>query len=131
MSFDVELSITGIQEAQSEMVKTIARMQATGPRQRAILYATTAAHRYLVSITHVDTGAYRASQWMEAKGERGQIYVNPSTTNPRSKVKPVEYSVYEEERGGEHAAYERTVKEAGPGIIEEASKILARGILYG
>jgi len=131
VSFDVNLTITGIQEAQNEMVKAVARLLTLGPRERAILYATTAAHRYLVSITHVDTGTYRASQWMEVKGERGQLYVNPSTTNPRSGNRPVEYSVYEEERGGTHAAYQRTVDEAGPRIVEEAMKILSRGMLYG
>lgn len=131
MSFDVNLTITGIQEAQNEMVKAIARLLATGPRERAILYATTAAHRYLVSITHVDTGTYRASQWMEVKGERGLIYVNPNTVNPRSGNRPVEYSIYEEARGGTHAAYQRTIDEAGPRIIEEAMQILSRGMLYG
>lgn len=131
MSFDVNLTITGIQEAQNEMIKAVARLQASGPRERAILYATTAAHRYLVSITHVDTGTYRASQWMEVEGERGKIYVNPSTVNPRSGNRPAEYSVYEEERGSEHAAYQRTVEEAGPRILKEASEMLARGMLYG
>lgn len=131
MSFDVNLSITGIEEAQNEMAKAIARLQATGPRQQAIKDATTAAHRYLVSITHVDTGTYRASQWMEILGPVGLIYVNPSTVNPRSGQRPVEYSIYEEERGGTHAAYRRTVDEAGPRIIKEASEILARGMLYG
>ena len=123
MSFDFSLTIKGIQEAQNELVKAMARLEAPGPRRQAILYATTQAHRYLTGITHVDTGAYRASQWMKVEGERGELYVNPATVNPRSGLAPAEYSVYEEERGGSHAAYQRTV--------DEAANILARGMLYG
>lgn len=128
---DIALTITGIQEAQNEMVKTIARLEAPGARQRVILYATTAAHRYLVAHTHVDTGAYRAAQRMEIKGEHGHLYVDAAAVNPRTKERPAEYSVYEEARGGSHAAYQRTFEEAGPRILEETREMLAREMIYG
>jgi hypothetical protein len=128
---DVALTITGIQEAQNEMIKTIARLEAIGPRQRVVLYATTALHRHLVAITHVDTGTYRASQWMSVEGEQGTLYVNPTTVNPRTGQRPVEYSLYEEARGGEHAAYQRTFEDAGPHILDEMREIVAVELLYG
>lgn len=128
---DVDLTIEGIQEAQNELIRTIARLEARGPRERVIKYATTTAHRFLVAHTHVDTGTYRASQWMEVQGEHGQLYVNPNTVNPRTGQRPVEYSLYEEARGGEHAAYQLTIEVAGPQILETARELYAMEILYG
>jgi hypothetical protein len=132
MSFDFSLTIRGIQEAQNEMAKTIAHLELpAAARQRIILYATTGAHRYLVAITHVDTGSYRAAQRMQVEGQQGRLYVDPAAVNPRSGQLPVEYSVYEEERGGSHAAYQRTLEEAGPRILDEMRELVAQEILYG
>jgi hypothetical protein len=110
MTFDIELSITDIQERQQENIKRAAEFKPSGAAGKAIQFMTAAAHRYLVSKTHVwkyRGGGYRASQRMEVQELSGRLFVDPNTVNPRGQ-KPVEYSVYEEARGGEHAAYAQT-----------------------
>lgn len=109
---DVDLSIRGIQEAQQNNIRRIAAVKPSGKLGKAIHEITITAFRFLVQITHVDTGSYKGSQRMDYKVEGGdaggKLFVDPSTVNPRSSVKPVEYSVYEERRGGSHASYKRT-----------------------
>ncbi len=125
--FNVQLTITGIQEAQAANNRLIARMQPGGALERAVLYGTTAAHRGAVAITHVDTGALRASHRMEVSGKRGRVYIDPSATNPRSLEATSDYGPIEHARGGSHAFYRRTVDELGPGIVAEMRGIVARG----
>jgi hypothetical protein len=133
MPFDIKLTISGLQEAQDDNARRIEAMKPTGAVGEAVKHVTAGAHRYLVAVTHVDTGAYRASQRMDLdlRGLRGRLYVDPTATNPRSGQKPSVYGEYEEARGGEHAAYERTEKEAGPRLVEEAVRIIERGVGYG
>lgn len=130
MPFDVKMTITGIQAAQNANIKRIAAFQPRGALGRAMKHAIIGAHRYLVDITHVDTGTYQASQRMDLKGDHGRIYVDPSAVNPRSGQRPAEYAQDEEARGGSHAAYARTVKEAGPRLVKEAIEIMERGVMY-
>lgn len=117
--FDVNLTITGIQEQQNKNLKRIAALQPNGATGQAIKKATLGAHRYAVSITHVwiyRGGALRASHRAEIKGLRGRIYLDPSAVNPRSvnvPIKPSVYGFYENRRGGSHAFYDRTVAEYG------------------
>lgn len=106
-----EFAIKGIQEAQAENAKMIARLQPQGEVGQKIKDLTISAHRYAVSITHVLTGSLRASHRMELKGLRGRIYLDPQAVNPRSGQKPAIYGFYENKRGGEHAFYDRTVDE--------------------
>ncbi len=126
--FDVNLTITGIQEAQRANLEAIAALKPQGPFGRAVIYATTAAHRYAVAITHVDTGSLRASHRIEVKGLRGRIYIDPSSVNPRGRARPAEYGVYEHARGGSHAFYQRVVDERGREIAEGAMRELMRGL---
>ena len=109
---DVNLSIRGIQEALEENIRMVNELKPSGALGDAIKFITVEAHRYLVSITHVDTGALRASQRMklEEKGGdfQGRLYIDPKSVNPRTGEKPSEYGEYEEERGGSHASYQRT-----------------------
>lgn len=118
------LSITGLQEAQADNQRHIAMMKPTGELGAAIREVTIGAQRYAITITHVITGSLRASHRMEIKGLRGQIYIDPSSYNPRSKQMPVVYGFYENKRGGSHAFYDRTVDEYG----REAGDIVLRRI---
>ena len=102
------LEIKGIQEAQARNLKWVAALKPSGAFGKAIKDVTVKAHRFLVMITHVDTGSYRASQRMEVKELEGRLFVDPSATNPVSSIRPSLYSISEESRGGEHAAYGRT-----------------------
>jgi hypothetical protein len=126
MAYDEALSIKGLQEAQARMNKRIAALKPRNALGRAIKYATVEAHRYLVSIIHVDTGSYRAAQHMKVQEARGRVYTDPGATNPRSGQKPAKYGVYEERRGGSHAAYRRTVREHGDKIVRRAIKYMVK-----
>lgn len=120
----IRSTITGIQQAQRAMLKTLAAVKPSGGLGRALQYMTAEAHRFLVAVTHVDTGAYRGSQIpRQETPSRYRIYINPSTTNPRTGARPSRYGPVEEARGGSHAAYERTYHE-GPAIAGRAVSYL-------
>ncbi len=128
MAFDVKLSITGIQEAQAANNRVIAALQPSGALGRAVQYGTAAAHRYAVGVTHVDTGALRASHRMEVTGLRGRVYIDPSARNPRSRQRTATYGPYEHDRGGEHAFYQRTIDEQGQSIEQAMMGLVKLGI---
>ncbi len=131
MAFDVKLSITGIQEAQAANNRAIAALTPAGALGRAIKYGTTEAHRYAVAVTHVDTGALRASHRMEVSGLRGRIFIDPWSTNPRSGTPPAEYGLYEHRRGGSHAFYQRVVDERGDEISQAMGGMVEVGLHGG
>ena len=128
MKFD----ISGIQEAQEANLKTIAALRPRSVFGEAIKGAMIEAHRYAVQITHVISGALKASHRMEMKGGlRGRIFVDPNSPSPRSNgagTKPAEYAVYEHARGGSHAFYGRTVSEHGHKSAAVGAEILLRGL---
>ena len=117
-SMAVDMTIRGIQEAQRWNVRAIAALRPSGALGWAIVWGTAAAHRYAVSITHVDTGALRASQRMAVSGAQGRIYLDASARNPRTGQRTAAYGPVEEARGGSHAFYRRTVAEAGDAIAK-------------
>lgn len=126
----VRLDIKGIQEVQAANNRMIAAMKPRGALGKAVQRGTIRAHRYAVAITHVDTGALRASHRMrsERRGLRGRIFIDPGSRNPRSNVRPYQYGVYEHDRGGEHAFYERTVVEEGPRILDDMGKTIVKAL---
>lgn len=113
MAFSAQ--VKGIQQAQKVNVQAIRALEPRGSIGQALKEAAVFAHRYLVQVTHVDTGAYQAAHRIELdlRALQAVISPDPSATNPRSGLLVVEYYGYEEARGGDHAAYERTEKEAG------------------
>ena len=126
----VRVAIKGIQEAQSANLKVIAALKPESAFGRAIQFATTAAHRYAVALTHVDTGALRASQRMELDDNslRGRVFLDASARNPLSGARTVEYGPFEHVRGGEHAFYRRVVDEYGARIASEAGRMILQGM---
>ena len=122
----VEFAITGIQEAQQRNLRRIAALKPKGALGRMVQEITVGAHRYAVIITHVDTGSLRASHRMKVSALQGQVFIDRNAVNPRSRVKPAEYGVYEHERGGGHAFYERTAKEAGPRLLRQSVQVLRK-----
>jgi len=145
------LSIQGIQEAQAATPPAIAALQPSGALGAAVKYATLAAHRYTVAVTHVGKyrvpkrilksgkrskaktryvggGALRASHRAEVHGLTGTIYIDPNTINPRRPhgARPAEYGIYEHARGKGHDFYARVEREYGEKIVATA-----RGIIYG
>lgn len=125
----MDMTIKGIQEAQRWNLRAIAALRPSGALGQAIRWGTAAAHRYAVSITHVDTGALRASHRMAVTNAQGKIYLDASAKNPRSGVRTAVYGPAEEARGGDHAFYRRTVNEAGPKIAQEMARMVAREVV--
>lgn len=137
MPYKPELSIEGIQEVQQRNLRRIAVMKTGGKGEDAVRDALIALHRYAVQITHVGKyaggGALRASHRIEMDGMAGKIYIDPNSTSPRrssSTSRPSVYGVYEHERGGEHAFYDRTVEEIGPNVIARTTQAIKEAILY-
>jgi hypothetical protein len=138
MPFDATLSLEGIQEVQQRNLRRILALKPEGAAGQAVRDAVIALQRYAVQITHVGKyaggGALKNSHRMEIDGMEGMVYIDPSSVSPRrgkSKAKPVEYGVYENARGGEHAFYDRTVSEAGPGVSKRATDQIREAVLYG
>lgn len=118
---DVQVTIEGIQEAQDKNIRKIAALQPSGALGQAVQIAGLGLHRYAVMITHVDTGALKAAHRIElsktSKAE-GRIYIDPNAVNPHGK-RPAAYGQHEHARGGSHAFYTRTAKEAGPNLVNQ------------
>jgi hypothetical protein len=129
------VTIKGIQEAQRANLRAIATLQPQGRLGRALQMVMAELHRYAVSITHVWIvwgGALRASHrigvlTLTENNGRGEIFIDPSAMNPRGQ-RPSVYGIYEHARGGEHAFYERTVNQAGPGAVGRAMRFLQEGL---
>ncbi len=117
----LQFYIKGIQESQAANNAEIAALQPAGPLGAAIREAVVYLHRYAVAITHVDYGALKAAHRMQVTGLAGRIYVDPAAVNVKTGKRPAVYGPYEHARGGSHAFYDRTVREAGP----EAARRLA------
>ncbi len=129
-----DVTIQGLQEAQAAMNKLTAELQPRGAFDRAVQFVTIGAQAYAAKIAHVDTGAYRASirQSIELGAEpRGIVYVDQGARNPRSGKPVKEYAITEEQRGGSHAAFARTVIEAGPRLLDQAGRILMEALPRG
>ena len=128
---NIQMTITGIQEVMARNNRRIATMKTGGEAEDAVRDAIIQLHHYAVQITHVDTGALRASHRMELNGLEGTVYLDPGASNPRSRVKTSVYGMVENARGGEHAFYDRTIAEIGGKVSDQAQRRIAEAVLYG
>ncbi len=124
------VTIRGLQEAQAANVRMMAELKPTGSMGRVLRDVVIDLHRYATAITHVDTGALRASHRMAIRGLDGELYVEPGARNPRTGQKTEEYGEIEEARGGSHAFYTRTVNEEGQRALNKARTQLERVIRW-
>ena len=122
MSYDPALTITGIQEAQHDNLRMIAALRPDDALGRMVKAVAIDLHRYKIGITHVDTGSLRAAQQLriENGGARAVLFTDEGAINPRSGSRPAVYGLYEEERGGAHAAAQRTVDERAVSAVDSA-----------
>jgi len=117
------LGISGIQETQRGVNEIMATFKPGGKFSKAIWRITMSLHRYAVSITHVVTGALRASHRQRMASDTiGFIWLDSGAVNPRTHEQPFRYGMYEEARGGDHAFYMRTVNEAAPGVVQQETR---------
>lgn len=106
-------TIEGLQEAQEWNLKEIANLQPDGGLGKLIQELASDLERYAVSITHVITGTLRAAHEIvdDLDNLRMTIQIAEGSENPVSHEMAADYGFYENERGGEHAFYDRTIDE--------------------
>lgn len=125
-------TITGIQEAQRANEQDMRAVSPRGALGKAVKEGTQIAHRYAQIITHVDTGSWKGSHRMRFReataSARGEVYIDPSSINPRHGVRPAYYASIWEAREGEMAVYKRTVEERGERILDEMTDIVRGGM---
>jgi hypothetical protein len=129
-----DMTIEGLQEAQAAMNQLTTELQPRGAYGKAVQFVTVGALGYWMRIVHVDTGAYRASGRMRVElsaQPRGLVFVDQAARNPRSGKLVRDYAIVEEQRGGSHAAFARTVNEEGPRLVQQAGRILMEGLPRG
>ena len=133
MSFEQKVTIEGLQEVQAANAKMIAELKPNGAMGRAVQHVTAAIHRYAISITHVDSGALRASERMTVEFggvARGVVFVDGNNRNPSGTLVD-DYALIEEARGGSHSYFGRTVRERGPSALKEAGQIIINAMPKG
>jgi len=120
---ELKIGIEGLQEAQRQNQKMLAALEPRNAPAKALQYITAALLRYATVITHVVTGALRASHRAGYFNYRGVVFIDSGAVNPFGD-RPSVYGEYEHARGGSHAFYERTVREAGGSIMRTGLNIL-------
>lgn len=140
---EARIAVENLTAIQERMANRIAALQTDGIVQDAVVQMIGEAHKYAVSITHIGQykraggivrgGFLKASHLirMENRGFRGVVYINPQAMNTIQNKRPADYGVFEHRRGGEHAFYERTRKEALPGIYARHRKAIAEALVEG
>jgi len=123
----VSVTIQGADEVQKALRAAAQVAKQGGALQQAVGAAANHLHAYAVNVTHVDTGALRASHIIRQSGARALIYPSPAVRNPRSGKSPAEYGIYEERRGGSHAFYARAMGQARQ-AVDAAEAHLRRGL---
>ena len=108
----MSVTIEGAEEVQRALEQAARVAKQGGALQQAVGVIAQHLRAYAVDVTHVDTGALKASHTIQQSGTRAVIYPNPAVINPRSRKSPAEYGIYEERRGGSHAFYARTMGQA-------------------
>jgi hypothetical protein len=123
------IQMRGIQEVQRANLQAIREMRPGGALSRGVQTGLVLAHQKAVIITHVRTGALRASHRIDfvAPQTRGYVFIDPASVNPEGEI-PAEYGIVEHNRGGSHAFYERVVEEYGTWIGETAGQVVLRGL---
>ncbi len=117
--------IYGIQAAQAAMLRAVNAARPEGGLQAALKEAVPVAHRYAVAITHVDTGALKASHKITLHPTRAEIYLDPAARRSDGRA-PAVYGPFEHARGGSHAFYRRVVDERANEIGDAAARGMAR-----
>jgi hypothetical protein len=123
------MTIRGIQEAQAANNRALAAVRPRGALGRAVQWGIAEAQRYAVVVTHVDSGALRASHRTSfqerRRWARGRMMIDASSVNPHG-GRPSVYGPIEHERGGSHAFYARTERERGRRILTGMAEIVRR-----
>lgn len=110
-------SVRELEAAQAEMARLQHELSQDGMAATLTL-AIGQLHRYGTGVVHVDTGRLKNSLFWDVRAnqQRGSAIWG---TN-------VEYGIYENARGGNHAFVDRTAREEGP-MVERIFNVRIRG----
>ena len=117
----------GMEEVKRALDEAARIAQRGGALEKSAAFAARRAYYYVRSITHVDTGALKASHVIEQHGLRAYVYPSPAIINPRSRQRVTDYAFYENRRGGSHAFYTRMLEKM-PEFAAQAEAILRRSL---
>lgn len=119
---DYRIKLEGFDKTQAAMLKAVKAVEPKGALGAAVKDAVVMVQAYAAQITDQDTGTLARSHLIQYAGEAsGFVYPSPYNINPRSNKPASYYAIYEENRGGGHAFYGRTVAEQGQAILTKAS----------
>lgn len=122
------LTIKGLQQAQQANLKAITALSPDGGVSRVLQKMTAEVHSAAVKVTHVDTGALRASHRIDLKRKAtsGRIHISPTAKNRRTGELVSRYAKAEHDRGGDHAFYDIVESRYAPAIIRAGMRLLQR-----
>ena len=117
--------LLGLTKVLNVMNRAIAAVLPTGELGRAIQFATPEVREYAASVTHRVTGALaNAHTWKYiARIPMGEVFISPSAQGAGSS-RPSKYGIVEHARGGDHAFYDKTVRERGQAILTRAEEYI-------
>lgn len=129
-SLFLEVRITGFYKAKAALEMLANRQFYRGMFRDSLTYMLSGARDYASSITHRITGMLAESHEYEYDSHlmRGWVYINPRVVYATGSTLrwPRIYGVYEHARGGSHAFYERTMREAMPDLANSGIRVMIR-----
>lgn len=111
------IDVKGLNEAVQSLQGLITGLEPSGELETIIAKATARAHRYSSSIVHVDTARLKNSLYPRVHSSKNNVYGIVGTN--------VAYALYEHERGGSHAYFQRTIDEEGNAIMSDIDQGIA------
>lgn len=120
---DYSVKLEGFDKLQEAMLKAIEAVKPSGELGDSVKQALVMAQAYAAQITDQDTGTLARSHLIQyAGGSSGFVYPSPYNINPKSRKPAAYYAIYEENRGGGHAFYARTIDERGQAILSKTGQ---------
>lgn len=116
MQIDIELK--NLEKTQTRLRELLQAVSERGGLAGIIAKGTLRAHRYATMIVHVLTGRLKNSLYPRTHRRGNQVYGVVGTN--------VAYAKIEHDRGDDHAYFDRTIDEEGPGIVAMVEQGIAR-----
>lgn len=125
-----EVRVTGFYKAKRALEMLSDQRFYRGMFRDSLTKVLAEARDYAASITHVRTGELAGAHMYEYDSHlmRGWLFINPRVVYAEGSTLrwPRVYGLYEHSRGGSHAFYERTIREAGRGMAGRGIKFMIR-----
>lgn len=125
-----EVRVTGFYKAKRALEMLADQRFYRGMFKDSLTAVLKDARDYARTITHRVTGELAGAHMYEYDSHlmRGWLYIDPRVVYAQGSTLrwPRQYGLYEHSRGGSHAFYERTQREAGRGFASSGIKFMVR-----